>query len=123
MKHLLGWKLFESVEGETYSSMPLHTFYPEIGKVIHVKLSESNIKRILDEFPSLIKFSTHHSTHFQDNLGRFNIDINEGDDEWFYLEVNVGDGKRKQMSHYGYKCDQLQGVLDCIRDAYSSFVK
>ena len=122
MKHLLGWKLFESVEGETYSSMPLHTFYPEIGKVIHVKLSESNIKRILDEFPSLIKFTKHYSTHFRDYLFRLSIDINEADDEWFYLEVNVGDGKSKQ-SRYGYKCDQLQGVLDCIRDAYSSFVK
>ncbi len=123
MKHLLGWKLFESMEGETYTSMPLHIFYSEdeLGK--HVKLSESNIKRILDEFPSLIKFTKHYSTHFRDYLFRLSIDINEADDEWFYLEVNVGDGKSKQMSHYGYKCDQLQGVLDCIRDAYSSFGK
>lgn len=122
MKHLLGYKLFES-GGETYTSMPPHILYSddELGKSKTLDISELTITSILTEFPSLSILRKSYGPTFQDNVYGFNIVIFESDDEWFYLMIYVGHGNQK--SHYGYKCDQLEGVFDCIRHIYSSFGK
>lgn len=52
---------------------------------------------------------------------RFDMDIYEIDDEWFYLELHRNTDKKN--SHVIFKCDQLGGLFDCIRDIYSSFGK
>ena len=143
MKHLLGFRIFEAVGGdsvETYSSISYNHYYSEVldGYKIkdeddnHIKdlsPSERNLKKILDEFPSLVLLNGFYYTKLQDSLGGFDIVINEKDDEWFYLAVTVRthvkflhQGKYsvvKGKDNSFFKCDQLQGVLDCIRDIYS----
>lgn len=56
------------------------------------------------------------STTFIDKQGRFDFDISEIDDEWFYISIHIRGG-----NYYLYKCDQLEGVFDCIGDIYSEF--
>ncbi len=129
MKHLLGWKIFEN--GETYSSVPLHSLYAgfffgdddnAVDNIKDFKISDSTIGKILDEFPNLRvgesnPLFTHRSscTTFWDN--NFDIDIYEISGEWFYVEVHF----RLGSGTYAFKCDQLDGLFDCIRNIYSSW--
>ena len=133
MRHLLGFRTFESVDGETYTSIPLHIYYSDlndaVAKLKDLYLSNSSLSRIVAEFPSLEIVTTSYGIILQDvNFSKYSsptvsmvvtlkIDIFELEDEWFYLMFNILDNR------YAYKCDQMDGVFDCIRGWYSSFGK
>ena len=140
MKHLLGYKLFES--DETYTSVSISSMYSSLGTsdnsgdlpVKYKKISDSTIKKILAEFPNLsvgemnpqyfhkaccTTFYEIDAVSADGNLvqSRFDIDIYESDDEWFFVEFHIlAKYSRKSLGgHNGiYKCDQLHGLFDCI---------
>ncbi len=120
MKHLLGYKLFESVVGETYSSISLNDFnskveWVNLGHIKDLRPSERNLDKILEKFPFLNIVRKFYGVILQDIGGRFEISIYELDDEWFYLGVRTGkDSNSYRIPAFTYKCDQLQGVFDCI---------
>ena len=119
MKHLLGYKLFESVVGETYSSISLNDFnssveWVNLGYIKDLRPSERNLDKILEKFPFLNIVRKFYGVILQDRDARFEISIYESDDEWFYLGIRTGTSNDHRIYAFTYKCDQLQGVFDCI---------
>jgi hypothetical protein len=51
--------------------------------------------------------------YFCDELNNIEITITKLDDEWFYIVV-VGKVSRGLVGWKIYKCDQLDGVVDCL---------
>lgn len=125
MKYLLSYKIFEQSE-KTYTNVPLSYLYSDYDSnqddIKYYKISESTISRILSEFPRLRVGDYNNlwmhrtcATTFWESSNKFDCDIYEISDEWYYLECHV------KNSHYIYKCDQLDGLFDCIRDIFNSF--
>ena len=94
-----------------------------------LKVSTYNLflcyKSLVKEFPTLhiesyfIKITiTKKESHLNKIKNIFSVsditcEIYESFDEWFYIET-IYKGIRRW-----YKCDQIEGVIDCIKDIYS----
>jgi len=73
--------------------------------------SEDIVKRLKDKFPNLLITTTQY-TVLIDNL-KWVTHIFESDEEWFYIFFDHPD------EDIYYKCDQIDGLIDCLKEIYS----
>ena len=120
MKYL---KLFEEKSNEYYTEINVDEWQISVDDDDHkVPFKDIEVSRIIALVdPWKITQNSHNTPLIGNNVrgdSPIYFNIYKTDDDWYYLYYNrdeIINGEKEDVEHY-YRCDQFDGILQCLED-------